>query len=116
MQAKARKSDSRGGTPNTADEPTSSSSYRSRANSCGGVDAGIVSQAPTLSHNQTLETRHSADVLEHMESNSLKLDLEKVVIHCIPLVVGYVLYSFHWLYLFILLPCIHDLPASRMVF
>lgn len=81
MQAKARKADSRGATPNSSnDEAVVQSSARPRANSYSGENASIISNAPSSHHfNGASDTRHSADVFQPMESNSLKLNLDKVL-------------------------------------
>ena len=78
LQAKAKKSDSRGNTPNSNDESSSvSSSNRPRANSYSGENAAHL---PDVSnYNGTSDTRHSADVFSPMESDSLKLNLDQVL-------------------------------------
>lgn len=80
LQAKAKKSDSRGGTPSSADEAPISN--RPRANSYSGENASIISNAPTTAssqYNGAADTRHSADVFQPMESDTLKLNLDKVL-------------------------------------
>lgn len=79
LQAKAKKADSRGGTPSSNDE-TAPLSSRPRANSYGGENASIISNAPSSSQfNGASDSRHSADVFQPMESDTLKLNLDKVL-------------------------------------
>lgn len=81
LQAKTKKSGSRGGTPSSADDASAAaSSNRPRANSYSGENVvnRPVDASPSPNYNETSDTRHSADVFHPMESNSLKLNLPQV--------------------------------------
>ncbi|XP_067941476.1 serine-rich adhesin for platelets-like isoform X2 [Watersipora subatra] len=76
VQAKAKKPDSRGGTPSSADESSPYSS-RPRANSYSGENTSRVADVANLNHHESSDMRLGADVFDPTESDCLKLNLEQ---------------------------------------